>query len=328
MEAVTVTSMQTELLARRVRLERAMTEAPPTENLKYLLNEVDAALARIEKGTYGICETCHDPIEPERLAADPLLRNCIDHLSATEQRALERDLDLAFQIQKALLPKNNLHVDGWSAAYHYEPAGAVSGDYCDIIIPERADGSLFVFVGDVMGKGVAASILMGHLHAMFSSLLLGNMPLSNLVERANRIFCEGTPRAHFATLISGKASANGVVEICNAGNCLPLLMRGKDVQAIALHALPIGLFCNGEYPTTTISMSAGDSLVLFTDGLTETRSASGEEYGEQRLSRLLRAHAHSFPVEIIAASLRDVKAFKGETAKTDDLTILVLQRTR
>jgi sigma-B regulation protein RsbU (phosphoserine phosphatase) len=292
----------------------------------YLLHEVDTALERMENGTYGICETCHDPIEQERLAVDPLLRNCIEHLSAAEQRALERDLDLAFQIQQGLLPKNDLRYDGWSAVYHYEPAGAVSGDYCDIIIPDSTDGSLFFFVGDVTGKGVAASILMGHLHAMFRSLLIANLPLGELVARANRIFCEGTTTSHFATLVSGRANAQGEVEVCNAGHPSPLLVRHNGVEPIASTAPPIGLFCSGEFPTSKFTMSTGDSLVLYTDGLTESRSTSQKEYGEERLSALLRAHAASSPRELLGAILHDVHAFRGKASKTDDLAILVLRR--
>jgi phosphoserine phosphatase RsbU/P len=326
MEAQIVTAFHEELVNRRHRLERVLTQSPSSENLHYLLQEVDAALDRMEQGTYGMCETCNDLIEPERLLVDPLLRNCLDHLNTTEIRALERDLDLACEIQRGLLPKNNLQHEGWHAAYHYEPAGAVSGDYCDIIMPEVPSAPLYFNIGDVTGKGVAASILMGHLHAIFRSLVMVNLPLCDLVARANRIFCEGTGSTHFATLVSGRANAHGEVELCNAGHPYPLHVRSTGVHAISSTAVPIGLFCNGEFPSSTIAMAPGETLVLYTDGLTETTNASGEQYGEERLKSLLQTHARSSPQDILASCILDLKMFKEGKLKSDDLTILVLQR--
>lgn len=326
MEVQIASAFRDQLVDRRQRLERALTQAPPNDNLAYLLQEVDTALEKMEQGTYGICETCHDPIEPERLAVDPLIRNCLDHLSAAEQRALERDLDLAFQIQQQLLPKNDIRLDRWNATYHYEPAGSVSGDYCDVIVPGGADGSFFFFVGDVTGKGVGASILMGHLHAMFRSLVMTNLPLCELVARANRIFCEGTTSSHFATLVAGKAWSNGDVEIVNAGHPFPQLVGRNGVRTISSTALPIGLFCSTEYPTTRFTISAGETLVLYTDGLTEARNDLDELYTETRLTKLLNKHSNAPQRELLGMCLHDLHAFRGKAAKTDDLTILVLQR--
>ena len=87
-----------------------------------MLREVDAALERIESGTYGICEVCHDTVEADRLIANPLERFCLDHLNANERQALEDDLNLASEIQRGLLPHHNLRVDGWHFEYGYEPA--------------------------------------------------------------------------------------------------------------------------------------------------------------------------------------------------------------
>lgn len=326
METQLVLTYHDELVTRRQKLEQVLSQAPSNENLNYLLREVDAALEKMDQGTYGLCEVCHDPIESERLAIDPLIRNCLDHLTAFEQRALERDLDLAFQIQQGLLPRNSIQYDGWHAAYHYEPAGAVSGDYCDIILPEDSSRSLLFNVGDVMGKGVAASILMAHLHAMFRSLMITDMPLTELVSRANRIFSEGTPSSHFATLVSGRADSHGEIEFCNAGHPYPLIIRADGVHEIASSALPIGVFCHSEFPSSFVHADRGDTLVLYTDGLTETMNASGEQYGEERLMALLSGLRNASPQGIIESCIRELKTFKGEIPKKDDVTIFVLHR--
>lgn len=123
---------RTQLLDRRAKLELAsVLGASP--DISRLLDEVDAALARIDGGTFGACESCGEPIEADRLLADPLTRFCLDHLSPAEQRALQQDLELASRIQRELLPKRDARFDGWQVAYHYRPAGPVSGDYCDLI---------------------------------------------------------------------------------------------------------------------------------------------------------------------------------------------------
>jgi len=319
-------ALQSQLLERRKRLSTATADSKGSTSLVQLLHEVDAALERMNSGTFGVCETCHDTIENERLLVDPLIRNCLDHLSAIEQRGLQRDLDLAYEIQNGLLPRPDIRVDGWQVAYHYEPAGHVSGDYCDLIIPERDSDTFFFLIGDVTGKGVAASLLMAHLHAIFRSLITANLPVDGLVSRANRIFCEGTMSTHFATLVCGRASRNGLVELCNAGHCFPLAVRGTGVQSIPSTGLPLGLFCDSEFSSRSITLEPGESLALYTDGVTELRNPASEEYGEPRLSAFLGNQRTLEPRNMIAASIGDLSVFRAGAAKTDDVTMMVIRR--
>src|SRR5712692_6832976 len=135
-------AIREQLLDRREKLQNAVARFSQPEHLVELLQDVDAALDRTKDGSYGLCKTCHDPIEPERLLADPLIEYCLDHLTFDQRRSLEQDLELAAQIQLALLPKNDLSLDGWQVHYHYEPAGAVSGDYCDLAT-DPSNGDLF-----------------------------------------------------------------------------------------------------------------------------------------------------------------------------------------
>ena len=121
-------SLLCQLLDLKGRLRSAVSSDGPSEDLRRLLQEVDLALGRLTEGTHGLCEMCADPIELNRLEADPLIRTCLAQLSLCEQRMLEHDLDLAHQVQKSLLPANDLQVDGWETAYHYAAAGPVSGE--------------------------------------------------------------------------------------------------------------------------------------------------------------------------------------------------------
>ncbi len=138
------------------RLELAVARAGQAPDLARLTREVDAALDRLERGNFGLCDVCHESVEKDRLIADPLMRFCLDHLDAHQQQALSEDLQLASRVQRALLPAQDLCVGGWQAHYRYEAAGPVSGDYCDLIVGDGDSGDLFFLLGDVSGKGVAA----------------------------------------------------------------------------------------------------------------------------------------------------------------------------
>ncbi len=313
------------LSERKRRLEDVVSRSDNPDDIRQLLQDVDRALDKIGKGTYGLCEKCSEPIEMDRLNVDPLLRYCLDHLSASEQRALESDLNLARDIQTGLLPKKGIALPGWQSAFHYEPLGPVSGDYCDIILNEAQD-SFFFIVGDVTGKGVAASILMSQLHAMFRTLAQSGFPLSEIMGRANRIFCEASLSTHFATLVCGLATQNGNVEICNAGHCYPIVVRKNSIETVSSTGLPLGVACDSKFTTTALTLGRNDRIVVYTDGLSESTDKTGEQYGEARLKTLLRTSQVSFASEVLTTSLGDLRNFLGNVKGDDDLTVLVLQK--
>src|SRR5215470_10909506 len=166
-----------ELEQRRERLHTLVHEAQGDASLQRLLGEVDAALSKMDAGTFGVCEDCKGSVEVERLLYDPVTGVCLECLSQEEQHLLEKDLTLAGNIQRALLPNRESSSPGWKVSFHYEPAGPVSGDYCDLI---ETPGGLLFLLGDVSGKGVAASMLMSHLNATFRSLAAGNLSINRM----------------------------------------------------------------------------------------------------------------------------------------------------
>lgn len=325
MAAVVDGFLRTQLQDRRERLKQAAAaETDDSARLQELLAEVDGALARLENGSYGLCETCHESIESDRLICDPLVRFCLDHLSKHERSALERDLELAARVQQGLLPSQSLETPDWHICYRYDPAGMVSGDYCDVI--DAGAGGFYFMVGDVSGKGVAASMLMAHLHAMFRTLISFGLSLQCMLEHASRVFCESTLPNQYATLVCGRALANGRLEIANAGHPAPLIARRGRVETLGTSNLPLGLFGEARYSVDELELSPGEGVVVYSDGVSEAEDVAGGSYGHERIWGLIGQAEAVNPSELVSACIEDLSQFRKGAAKTDDVTLFVLGR--
>jgi sigma-B regulation protein RsbU (phosphoserine phosphatase) len=302
------------------------SRAVPADAFVELLSEVDSALERMDDGTYGICEACHESVEKDRLLADPLVKLCLDHLTSEEQRALERDLELAAQVQRGLLPRTDVGFKDWRVHYKYNPAGLVSGDYCDLILPTNDDGELVFLLGDVAGKGVAASLLMTHLHAMFRSLASVTLCLDKLLEMANSVFCQSTIAGQYATLVCGRAGRHGEIEIGSAGHLAGLLVSKDGVKQVCSTGVPLGMFGTSRYTIDRLQMEPGDSLLLYTDGISEASNTLGTEYGISRLSNVAAERHGWLPQALAAACMKDVQSFSAGRKQADDQTLMVVHR--
>jgi sigma-B regulation protein RsbU (phosphoserine phosphatase) len=324
--------LREQLEKRRDSLKVAISTIPVTDDSSHsapflkLLDDVEGALRRMDGGSYGLCEVCHDPVEKERLLADPLARLCLDHLTSEEQRALEQDLELASRVQRGLLPQSDVRVRDWRVHYFYRPAGIVSGDYCDLIQGPGENSKLIFLLGDVSGKGVAASMLMTHLHAMFRALAGIGLELDALLEMANRMFCESTIAGQFATLVCGRAGRSGEIEIASAGH-FPILLASKNgVTHLDATGLPLGMFSTSRYSVHRARLEPGDSLLLYTDGISEARNGTGEDFGLEGLSRAAADRYGWEPKDFVTACLADVEKHCAGGHQTDDQTLMVVQR--
>lgn len=327
MDHSTEVSLRTQLLDRRHRIQDVLSQVAQAADMVRLLQEVDSALKRIDTHTFGGCQVCKETVDDDFLLANPMIQYCLCTLGPAQQEALQKDLELASRIQWALLPKQNLRFAGFEVHFRYLPAGPVSGDFCDLVTKGGEDEALYFLLGDVSGKGVAASFLMARLNALFRSLIDLGHPVHELVERANRLFSEGAIGSHYATVVCGKASPSGEVEICNAGHCPPLVVRGLDVASVESTGLPVGMFGGSPYAAHRVSLVPGETLVLYSDGLTEANDGSGQEYGARRLSELLRQGRELPPVALAAACLEDLSRFTAGADRQDDLTVMVVRRT-
>ena len=314
--------LRSELINWRERLESAST-AEQNFEFNGLLREVRSAIERLSAPeSYGICQVCHDLIGQAAMNADPLAKNCLSCLTPEQLEELDDDLGRAWLIQGESLPKQNFNFNGWEVSYHYAPAGRLSGDYCDLVSTDAGD--LYFLLGDVAGKGVAASLLMSRLHAIFRSLISTQLPVDKLVEKANHLFADTTMRPYYATLVCGKASVHGEVEVCNAGHCPPLFMHDGTVSPIAATGLPVGMFCQESYETVRFGLNKGDRLLLYTDGLSEARDVADEEYGA-RLHGLVSQCADLAAPKLVNKLLDDLREFAQGTPVNDDLTIMAIE---
>ena len=316
--------LRSELINWRQRLEATANDSRDSFEFSGLLREVTSAIERLsEPESYGICQVCHDLIGQAAMNGDPLARTCLNCLTPAQLSELEDDLNRAWLIQGDLLPKQNFKFNGWEVSYHYEPAGPVSGDYCDLVSTDCGD--LYFLIGDVSGKGVAASLLMSRLHAIFRSLIGSGFEVNQLVERANHLFADTTMRPYYATLVCGKASPDGGVEICNAGHCAPLFLHNGDVSPIAATGLPVGMFCQERYESANLQMQKGDCLLLYTDGLSEARDRTNEEYGHRRLNSFLAEASQPSASSVVSRLVEDARAFSSGLPIFDDLTVMAIE---
>jgi sigma-B regulation protein RsbU (phosphoserine phosphatase) len=320
-ETAYVNSVREQLLAGRARLSDVLA-GRQREQFEHLFKQVDEALQRIEHGTFGICEECHTEIGEEWLRQDPLTTVCLEHMTPKQQRALEYDLEVAAHLQKGLLPPTDFSTPGWEIAYHYRPAGVVSGDYCDVI---RENGHLYFIMADVSGKGVAAAMLSSNLRAIFRSLIALELGTADLMRRASQLFRQSALPMQYATLIYGKATADGQLEFVNAGHVPALLASQSGVELLESTSQPLGVFDDQSFAVAQASLRPGDTVVLFTDGICEAENEDGEEYGVAQLRTQIEQHCSGCANKLVEACKQHLEGFRGRRERSDDETLLAVQ---
>jgi sigma-B regulation protein RsbU (phosphoserine phosphatase) len=243
---------------------------------------------------------------------------------ATPARCVdEGELGAAARLQRALLPPASFSRLGYAAAYRYSPAGPVGGDIVDLI---PSGDRLYFLLADVSGKGIAASILTGYIHAIFRSLVPLGLSLEEIVGRASALLCASTLPAQYATLVFGYADGNGHLAIVNAGHPPPLIIAPGREAAVVPTGAAAGLFCDSTFGTATARLEPGDTLLLYSDGVTESFDAGDQEYGAERLQSAAAAAAAADPQALLTAVSADHARFLSGAVPHDDLTLLAIRR--
>lgn len=244
-----------------------------------------------------------------------------------DKEVLERQLSIAREVQEQLLPRETPQLADLELHGKCVPARDVGGDYFDFL--PVSDGRVGLVVADVSGKGVPAALLVAGIQASVRSLCDMHTHPGELNTRVNDILYRSSSSSRYATAVLGFYDSEGkVFRYCNAGHHPPLRVRGGAVEPLETEAgFPLGMFEAAEYTESQTRLEAGDLLALFTDGLVEAPNADGEEFGEERLGRVLRHHA-GLPLERICDRvLEELATWSGDLEAHDDAT-LVLARSR
>jgi sigma-B regulation protein RsbU (phosphoserine phosphatase) len=281
----------------------------------------------VESMRLGVRDFVQKPWENSRL-----LRKLRTHIDAGRVRRREQDrehqlrveLNEAREIQRGLLPRRMPHLEGFSLASAWQPAHTVSGDYLAAFKLNESHAALCV--ADVAGKGFPAALLMSNMQAVLKSLASESVAPGELCAKLNEVMCANTPLRKFISCFYSDLDVRSrTLTYTNAGHNPPMLMR-RNGECIRLDdgGRVIGAFTNSSYTQREIKLNEGDKLLLFTDGVTEARNESGEEFGEERLHECLRAYRGRSAAELRTIILDQVTQFCSNDFDDDAALMVVI----
>ncbi|HEV2349732.1 MAG TPA: SpoIIE family protein phosphatase [Terriglobia bacterium] len=252
-------------------------------------------------------------------------RRAVAEKTEAERRAAY-DVAIAKEVQTRLLPQRMPPLGTLTYAGICIPARGVGGDYYDYL--DLGSGRLGLVVGDVAGKGMAAALLMANLQAnLRSQYAVALDDLEGLLKSVNRLFYETTSDTSYATLFFAEYQDDtGRLRYANCGHLPPLLLhRDGTIDRLTSTCTVLGIFNDWPFAMADVQLAPGDSLVLYTDGVTEAQSDEGEEFGEERLASLMREHASLSAPALLQAIVNAVQKFSGREQE-DDITLVVARR--
>jgi phosphoserine phosphatase RsbU/P len=241
-----------------------------------------------------------------------------------EKRRLEEDMRVAAEIQRGLLPDSAPVVEGYGLVGSNRPCRTVGGDYYDFSLQR---GTLLLALGDVSGKGTGAALLMTVLRAAVRGLW-GEASVADAVSRINSTVCQNVTAGKYITFFMARLDpASGHLDYVNAGHNPPILIRRDGaLETLTEGGMVLGLFDSIPYEEGVAELRSGDTLLIFSDGVTETFSASGDEFGEDRLGEVAVRGRGLDAAGLQTEILRVLEVFAAGTKATDDRTLIVVKR--
>ncbi len=254
------------------------------------------------------------------------LENARLHLQALEKERLEREMHLAAEIQRQILPKGAPVVPGYELIGWYRPARQVGGDYYDLF--RRDDGQVGLVVGDVTGKGMPAALMVSTLHSALRLLLDQTGFVPAMLERLSRHIGESSAANKFITMLVAELNPeSGVLHYMNAGHNPGILLHaGGGVEELKPGGVPLGLIPGARYQSSAVTLGRGDLVCIYSDGITEAASPDEEEFGMERLIEILRAERERSLGGVIEAITSAVGDFSQGLPQGDDQTLVLLRR--
>ncbi|GBD90724.1 phosphoserine phosphatase RsbU [bacterium BMS3Abin04] len=244
---------------------------------------------------------------------------------AIEKQKMEKDLEIAKNIQQNLLPSSIPKLEEIEISAYNKTARQVGGDYYDLI--KLNDKELLLAIADVSGKGVQAALLMANLQAFLKSIVKQNIPLVHASNLINDLVSENTTNGSFITFFWGKLNLETkVFEYVNAGHNPPLLLRNGEIIKLKKGGMILGVMNTViPYESEKVSLKTDDVIVLFTDGITEAMNTKNEEYSDERLEELSLQKANASSEEILNAIIDDIHEHTWDAEQSDDITCLVIK---
>ncbi len=240
-----------------------------------------------------------------------------------ERERLEEDLRLARGIQESLLSGDFPRLAWVDSSAFNVPSRDVGGDYYEVF-DDVETGDLEFAIGDVSGKGVPAALLMSTLQSSFMGASGNDQNLARVCERVNRFLVDRTTPERYATFFVGRLTEDAHLAYVNAGHNPPYLLREGERLRLMGGGMPLGLFADAPYELQKIRLQSGDTLLCYTDGVTEAMSPESEEFGEERLLQVAADHDGKSAAEIIEAVREAVELHTRGAQQHDDLTLLTL----
>ncbi len=245
--------------------------------------------------------------------------------SASRAKArLDHEIEIASQIQRELLPKAFPQMPHVAVTASTLACHSVGGDCFDVV---ALNGGRFgFFVGDVAGKGIAASLLATLLQGVFYTTAALDIPLVEVTTRVNQFLCERSSDDRYATLFYGVLDPQGALEYVNAGHVPPLIRRASgELVELSSSNFPVGMFREAEFASQRVSLAPGDYLVIYSDGVSEARNLRDEMFEQERLSSLMRDFSGAGVEQLAEAIGSGVRNFTGGAPQADDITMVVIQ---
>lgn len=238
---------------------------------------------------------------------------------------IDEELRTAYKIQSRLLPETLPLIEGYSFAGANRPCKTVSGDYYDVVV--RPDGRIYFVIADVSGKGITAALVMSSVATAFAIFTRSDPTPADLLRDINATLAPKTAPSKFVTMVAGVLDpSTGLVAFANAGHVAPLVVSKGGVEAMRSTDIVVGIVPNAQYRNQSLTLGPGDSLVLFTDGVTEAENIAEEQLGLDPISEMLLSMHCSDAAAILDKIDTRVHEFIGDVPAGDDVTMLAVTR--
>lgn len=264
-----------------------------------------------------------DYTAPERELLAAIANQLALHIENFRLRDQDRELSRVRELQERLLPAVATGIEGYEVAHAWKPQRSVSGDYFDVI--DLDDGQLAVCIGDVIGKGMPAALLMSNVQAAVKAVASPEMGPAEVCARVNRVLAGNLAAGNFVTFFySVVDSRTGELTYSNAGHVPPVLVRADGtLMRLESGGALLGVFKHWRFEQAKIRLEKGDRLVLFTDGITELKDASEDEFGEERLEQFVVRNRTATASALKDRILAEIGDFSNG-AFQDDVTVVVV----